>query len=103
MNTYLAQPQDPSKVWARNLKANVFSGGFAGCLLALTALVVMVASAIAFILLGFKVMGGNPADMRRRTLTPFALLGVPAGLLAFRVLTPVFYRISSAGRQQRRG
>lgn len=90
---------DPAKQWAHNLQANIFSGGFAGCLLVTIALIVMVVGAIAGIVLGFKVLGGFGINVRKRSLAPFAFLGIPIGFLAFRALTPVFYRVSKAGRR----
>jgi hypothetical protein len=90
---------DPAKQWARNLQANIFSGGFAGCLLVIAALIVMVAGAIAGIVLGFKVLGGFGIVVRKSSLAPFAFLGIPVGFLAFRALTPALYRLSKARRR----
>ncbi|MBL8233077.1 MAG: hypothetical protein JNL98_31555 [Bryobacterales bacterium] len=99
--TTTATVPDPAKRWADRLQSNILSGGVPGIVLILLSLAVMIVSTIAVIVLGSKLLVWAGFSPRKRTLIPFALVGVYAGLLFFRSVAPVFYRLTREAQLQR--
>lgn len=93
VHTPYALAADPARAWAKSLQANIFGGGMPGCMLVIVALVAMIAAAIAGIVIGYQLLGAIGITVRKRSLWPFAALGIPAGMLVFHLAAPVLYRM----------